>query len=82
VEKITYALSSQVIFATMSNRKDENFFYIAVGELQVLAHFRDIGARNLISQQGFRSEKLMENSVIHVIFLVIQIIISKLAESG
>jgi hypothetical protein len=30
--KITYALCSQVIFATMSNRKEENFFYIAVGE--------------------------------------------------
>jgi hypothetical protein len=49
--KITCALCSQVIFATVSNRKDENFYsYIAVNEFKVLAHFRYFGARNMISQ--------------------------------
>jgi hypothetical protein len=42
---------SQVIFATVYNRKDENFsFYPAVCEFQVLTHFRDFGARNVISE--------------------------------
>jgi hypothetical protein len=48
----------------VSNRKYENFlFYIAVGEFQVLAHFRDFEARNVISEKGFRRKKLMEDSI-------------------
>jgi hypothetical protein len=61
--------------------KMKTFFYIAVGEFKVLAHFRDFGARNVISLYGFRREKLMEDSMIHAIF-VIQIVISKIVESG
>jgi hypothetical protein len=35
----------------------------------------------VISENGFRREKLMKDSMIHVIF-VMQIVISKIAESG
>jgi hypothetical protein len=45
-----FSLCSQVIFATISNRKDNFIVYIALGEFQVLAHFHDFGARNGLSE--------------------------------
>jgi hypothetical protein len=59
----------------------KTFFYVAVGEFQVLVHFRNFGARNVISELGFCREKLMEDSMTDVIFVIRQVI-SKIGSSA